>query len=90
MQQIEQHNEYIITFGNQTPDQAGPDYFTSSDYDYAKAEAYKLAYQLGLDPDEIRIFYRIAITVNTNWVEVGNDTNYEEAIQQIYDEFKPL
>ncbi|MDO5048523.1 MAG: hypothetical protein Q4D87_01405 [Actinomycetaceae bacterium] len=88
MHQVEKHNEYIVTFEGQTPQEAGSRYFISPDYEYAKSEAIKAAYDLRLDPDQIRIFYRIAVTLNTKWVEVDEDTNYEEVIKQIYDEFK--
>ncbi|MDI9588776.1 MAG: hypothetical protein QM234_07465 [Acidobacteriota bacterium] len=90
MQQLERHNEYIVTFEGKTPDQAGSRYFIAHDYTTAKTDGTKLAYQLGLDPSKNRIFYRILITVATTAVEVGQDTNYEEVIQQINDEFKPL
>ncbi len=90
MQQLEHHNEYIVTFEGKTPDQAGSRYFIAHDYATAKTDGIKLAYQYGFDPNKIRIFYRILITVATNSVEVGQDTNYEEVIQQINDEFKPL
>ncbi|WP_195226046.1 hypothetical protein [Schaalia turicensis] len=90
MQQLEHHNEYIVTFEGTTPDQAGSRYFIAHDYTTAQTVGTQLAYQYGFDPNENRIFYRILITVATNTVEVGQDTNYEEVIQQINDEFKPL
>ncbi|MBS5900423.1 MAG: hypothetical protein E6448_05105 [Actinomyces sp.] len=90
MQQLERHNEYIVTFDGQTPDEAGSRYFIAHDYTTAKAEGINIAQELNLNPSKIRIFYRITITVNTNTVEVGQDTNYEEVLEQIYNEFKPL
>ena len=90
MQQLEHHNEYIDTFEGKTLDQAGSRYFIAHDYQTAKTEGTQLAYQYGFNPNENRIFYRILITAATNAVEVGRDTNYEDVIQQINDEFKPL
>lgn len=89
MEELRQHSEYLVCFEGQTPDEAGAGYFASPDYEYAKSEGIKAAYDHGLDPDKIRIFYRIVVTLNTDWAEVGDDTNYEEVITRIYDEFKP-
>ena len=90
MQQLEHHNQYLVTFEGDDLAQAGPRCFIAHDYEIAKSEGRKIAYERGLDPDKIRIFYRINIIAVTSAVEVGQDTNYEEVIQQINEEWKPL
>ena len=47
MQQLEHHNEYIVTFEGTTPDQAGSRYFIAHDYATAQTVGTQLAYQYG-------------------------------------------
>ncbi|MDO5049372.1 MAG: hypothetical protein Q4D87_05765 [Actinomycetaceae bacterium] len=90
MQELDYYPEYIVTFEGQTPEEAKGHSLPSPDYDIAKSIGIEMAYDYGHDPDKNRIFYRTVIIASTDWVEVGDDSNYEEVIEQINREFRPF
>lgn len=82
-------NQFAVTFDGKGPDR--PHYLPllSTDYEVAKSEALEVAREQGLDPDKVRIFYRVQVTAYTEWAEVGDDTDYEKVIAGLYRHFQP-
>lgn len=82
-------NNYAVTFDGGTPDRPHFIPLMSQDYEVAKTQALRYAREQGIDESAIRIFYRVQVTAYTEWAEVGDDTDYQQVITELYRDFRP-
>lgn len=89
MSEIFRDNNFVATFNGEPPSPENTMYIISQDYQYALQEAEDYALSHGLDPHTIRMFYRVQVTVYTRFIPVDEETDFKEAIDILYKEFRP-
>lgn len=82
-------NNFVITYDGLDADSTRPLPLFASSFADAKREGDDFARRNRIDPSAIRVFYRVQVTAFTEWVEVGEDTDYEEVVAALYRDFRP-
>lgn len=76
---------FAATFGSGNPDGDRRALLAMS-YEDAKAEALEIAQEAGISPELIRIFYRMTVVMDSRWIPVNDETDYEEVTTEAYND----
>lgn len=76
-------HQYCITWDGNNPDNPTKTPLWASSYEEAQFEAERFSKLNEIPIEQFQIFYRIQAIAHSDWAEVGQGTDYKEAINKI-------
>lgn len=88
METPEVTHQWVVTYDGKNPAETAWAPCFASSYDEARAEWLAWALENGLPTTGVTFWYQLTAVARSDWVEVGEDTDYRKVIGVIWNEFR--
>ncbi|WP_210580244.1 hypothetical protein [Actinomyces succiniciruminis] len=81
-------HQYVVTYDGLNPDETRRALLFADTYDGARAEYIDWAIEHNLPLDNVTFWYQLTAMARSNWTPVGEDTDTDELMDVIWNEFQ--